>query len=158
VSRNPRAVLSTSFRGVPALPLEPCNRCGIAPTPEEQGLTRSNAFRPHWLMIEQQGEGTLLQSVLCPDCVERIYRDACGPIDDTREVAKAVMLTDAQKVAVERWGREWTEWAAIRDELFDSSDEPPTAYQVTLEQRKRMLARGERPMTEDEILGVVAGA
>lgn len=28
-----------------------------------------------------------------------------------------------------------------------------SAWQVSLEQRKRMLARGERPMTYDEILG-----
>jgi len=29
---------------------------------------------------------------------------------------------------------------------------PPTYYQISLKQRERMLARGQRPMTYDEIV------
>lgn len=56
------------------------------------------------------------------------------------------------------WDKECAEWEAIKDELIDASiargtfpRTAPTAHQITTEQRKRMLARGERKMTIDEI-------
>lgn len=54
--------------------------------------------------------------------------------------------------AIERWERECEEWQAIKDEFVSSSPiGGVTAYVVSLEQRKRMLARGERPVTLEEI-------
>ena len=54
---------------------------------------------------------------------------------------------------MERWAKQDAEWRAIRDEMIAARpDDGVTAYQVSLEQRKRMLARGERPMTLEEIL------
>ena len=54
---------------------------------------------------------------------------------------------------LERWAAQDAEWRAIRDELIEQRPgQPVTAYQVSLEQRKRMLARGERPVTYEEIL------
>ena len=54
---------------------------------------------------------------------------------------------------LERWTLQDEEWHAIRDELIDARPgELVTAYQVSLEQRKRMLARGQRPVTYEEIV------
>lgn len=51
------------------------------------------------------------------------------------------------------WQRECEEWARIGNELQAARPGVPiTAYQISLEQRKRMLARGDRPMTYDEII------
>ena len=44
-----------------------------------------------------------------------------------------------------RWLRECKEWQEIENELIEAG-KSPTAHQVSLEQRKRMLARGERPL------------
>jgi hypothetical protein len=55
------------------------------------------------------------------------------------------------------------EWQAIRDELIDAWENrfkngikpigrEPTAFQVTLEQKKRMLARGEKFMEYEDIM------
>jgi hypothetical protein len=46
---------------------------------------------------------------------------------------------------IERWARECAEWHEIREELIAKRGDV-TAWQVSLEQRKRMLARGDRPM------------
>ena len=55
--------------------------------------------------------------------------------------------------AAERWAAQDTEWREIRDEMIAARPgQPVTAYQVSLEQRKRMLARGERPVTYEEIV------
>jgi len=40
-----------------------------------------------------------------------------------------------------RWAEDFAEWGRIRDEL-DKAGVYPSAYDVTLEQRKRMLAEG----------------
>lgn len=53
------------------------------------------------------------------------------------------------------------EWDEIRDQLIDArrNGEAVTAFQVTTEQRKRMLARGERMVTYEELVaeaGVIA--
>lgn len=57
------------------------------------------------------------------------------------------------------WATQCREWDAIKDEMvlaWEKKGRPygggPTAYQVTLEQKKRMLARGEKPMEYEEIL------
>ena len=55
--------------------------------------------------------------------------------------------------ALERWALQDAEWRTIRDDLIEARPgQPVTAYQVSLEQRKRMLARGERPVTYEEIV------
>jgi len=50
--------------------------------------------------------------------------------------------------------RQAKEWQAIRDELLAKA--PPgegvTAFRVTLEQRKRLLARGEHFVTYDDLV------
>lgn len=51
-------------------------------------------------------------------------------------------LTEEQ---LEQWSRQCTEWEAIKNEMLELRPSV-TAYQVSLEQRKRMLARGERPL------------
>lgn len=53
--------------------------------------------------------------------------------------------------ALARWGRECAEWAEIRDEMATSRGGPVTAHQVTTEQRKRMLARGDRPVSIEDM-------
>lgn len=51
------------------------------------------------------------------------------------------------------WAAQDREWHAISAELQGARPgEIVTAYQVTLEQKKRMLARGDHFMTYDEIL------
>lgn len=57
------------------------------------------------------------------------------------------------------WKAECDEWEAIREELLANRryvGEGVSAWQVSLEQRKRMLSRGQRPMTYEEILGSLA--
>ena len=55
--------------------------------------------------------------------------------------------------ALERWATQDAEWRTIRDELVTTArGRGVTAYQVSLEQRKRMLARGERPVMYEEII------
>lgn len=44
------------------------------------------------------------------------------------------------------WAAECAEWQAIRDEMLDARPGGVTAFQVSLEQRRRMLARGQRPL------------
>lgn len=58
---------------------------------------------------------------------------------------------DEEEAFLARWRAAWDEWAAIRDEMIAAVSGPVTAYQVSLEQRKRMLARGERPLSLEEI-------
>ncbi len=59
------------------------------------------------------------------------------------------------EAALARYGEQEREWQRIRDELIDraaAAGEPaPSAYQVTLEQRTRMLTRGQRPITFEEL-------
>jgi hypothetical protein len=56
------------------------------------------------------------------------------------------------------WKAECEEWQAIADEIVDPTRSVTegrkfkTAYDVSFEQRKRMLARGQRPMTYPEII------
>lgn len=50
----------------------------------------------------------------------------------------------------EKYAAQYQEWCVIRDEMIAaalSKGEAVTAYQVTLEQRKRLLARGDRMVT-----------
>ena len=49
------------------------------------------------------------------------------------------------------WAQQSKEWQDIADEMI-AIGIPATAYKISLEQRKRMLTRGERPMTYEEIL------
>ncbi len=51
--------------------------------------------------------------------------------------------------ALARWEAESREWQAIKDELLERGD-APSAFDVSDEQRRRMQARGERPMLENE--------
>ncbi len=53
-----------------------------------------------------------------------------------------------------RWKREYEEWQKIRDELAQAAaarGERVTAYDVTEEQRRRMKARGEEPLSAAEL-------
>ncbi len=43
------------------------------------------------------------------------------------------------------------EWQAIKDEMVAAWGGEPTAHRITTEQRKRMLARGERLLILDDI-------
>lgn len=53
---------------------------------------------------------------------------------------------DSDPALLEIYTAQADEWQAIANELTASRPgEPVTAYQVTLEQRKRWLARGELP-------------
>lgn len=56
-----------------------------------------------------------------------------------------------EKEFLERWAAECDEWQRIRDELAIRTPEGVTAYQVTLEQRKRALASGKKLLTPEEI-------
>lgn len=60
--------------------------------------------------------------------------------------------------AYDRYIAQEAEWKKICDEMVTKAKpgHAVTAYQVTLEQRKRMLARGERPMEYKEILEAIA--
>jgi hypothetical protein len=51
--------------------------------------------------------------------------------------------------ALERWARENAEWMAIKNEMLDRG-QTPTAWDVTEEQVKRMLERGDVPMMQNE--------
>jgi hypothetical protein len=68
---------------------------------------------------------------------------ALGDVDDP-ELAALVRTYEAQAY----------EWQAIKGELIAAarSREIVTAFQVTLEQRKRMLARGERPVDVERMI------
>lgn len=48
-----------------------------------------------------------------------------------------------------RWALQCREWDSIGAEMV-ASGKSPSAYQVSLEQRKRMLARGERPVFDED--------
>lgn len=98
----------------------------------------------------------------------------CGPIDTPKATLRALtpaemmsrprrlpppppalvaapgLITLTQDAFLKLWGVQCDEWAAIRDEMI-ASGRPPTAFQVSLEQRKRMLARGERPVSLAEV-------
>ena len=50
--------------------------------------------------------------------------------------------------------KEHEEWTKIAEELARAGS--VTAFDVSEEQRKRMAARGEKPMTYDEILAEMA--
>jgi hypothetical protein len=54
-----------------------------------------------------------------------------------------------------RWERQYAEWEAIADELVTArSGEIVTAYDVSLEQQKRALARGEVLLTAADLEAV----
>lgn len=54
------------------------------------------------------------------------------------------------------WTEECKEWQSISEEMV-ASGTPPSAFDVTQEQRRRMSERGERPLTYEEILGRLQG-
>lgn len=54
-----------------------------------------------------------------------------------------------------RWQRECEEWQAIKEELLSQNGTSLTAYDVSKEQRRRMVQRGERPMRITRI-GVIS--
>jgi|GEM_PF-4138441 len=51
---------------------------------------------------------------------------------------------------------ECKEWQSIADEMI-TAGKSPTAYDVSREQKRRMWARGSRPMTYEEIVSEVTG-
>ena len=58
-----------------------------------------------------------------------------------------------QHPGVARYRAQQDEWTAISEELKAArAGRPVTAHEVTTEQRQRMLARGERRMTLQEII------
>ena len=61
-------------------------------------------------------------------------------------------LEEKTSAFMRRWSAQCEEWSAIARELAAARPgDAVTAYQVSLEQRKRMLARGERPISAEEI-------
>jgi hypothetical protein len=63
------------------------------------------------------------------------------------------------------WAAQSQEWNEIGDELVEKWEQAgkpygkePTAFQISLEQRKRMLARGQRPLEYEEILDELRGS
>jgi len=60
-------------------------------------------------------------------------------------------FTQAEYLA--RWKKEQEEWRAISEELAAAQGEV-TPYQVTIEQRKRALARGETLLTEEDLKAI----
>lgn len=80
-----------------------------------------------------------------------------------RETAVSLALETASsltpaELAQTCWAAEQAEWMAIRDELIEAAaGNPVSAWQVSLEQRKRMLKRGESPMTYDQIVIELGG-
>lgn len=67
---------------------------------------------------------------------------------------------DEMQSLLAAYERQHAEWCAIRDELTvlaEGSSDHVTAYQVTLQQRKRLLARGERLLTSDDLSVSVVG-
>jgi hypothetical protein len=62
-------------------------------------------------------------------------------------------------VSLDRWMKEGAEWQAIARELIGAAaGKPVTPHRVTLEQRKRMLARGERPLTREQVLTLIGAS
>ena len=56
------------------------------------------------------------------------------------------VATDAEVYAeLDLWKKQAAEWDAICKEMIERGRRVVTPHQVTTEQRKRMLARGERP-------------
>ena len=49
------------------------------------------------------------------------------------------------------WAAQCKEWDEIKDEMI-AKGSPPSAYDVSQEQRRRMAARGEKPMEYEDIL------
>ena len=104
-----------------------------------------------------------------PDHFVYEYCARCGRRNMTPELEKRLLAIESAYLAaskseaktkpketvtaLERWALQDAEWRAIRDDFIEARpSEPVTAYQVSLEQRKRMLARGERPVTYEEIV------
>ena len=58
---------------------------------------------------------------------------------------------------LERYAKESEEWQAIKSEMIAASPNGVTAYQVSLEQRKRAMARGEALLTPDELADISDG-
>jgi hypothetical protein len=55
--------------------------------------------------------------------------------------------------ALERYKRQMDEWDAVGKEMMAARPgEPISCHQVTTEHRKRMLARGERLVSYEEIV------
>ncbi len=58
---------------------------------------------------------------------------------------------------LEKWKTQCAEWQAICDELLDKTNGGPvTAYQVSLEQRKRALAEGRKLVTYSDLENATA--
>ncbi|HZU83826.1 MAG TPA: hypothetical protein VE987_12955 [Polyangiaceae bacterium] len=73
-------------------------------------------------------------------------------VADARPVPLSEGVADPElRALAQAYEREAAEWQAIASELARGG-ESPTAYQVTLAQRKRMLARGDRPVDVERLL------
>lgn len=66
------------------------------------------------------------------------------------------MNLDKLQALMKRYGEQCEEWRAIADELIararNDGTTVVTAYEVTLEQRRRLFARGDRMVTYEELL------
>ncbi len=60
-------------------------------------------------------------------------------------------VTAAPALAISSWAVECAEWQDLGDEM-NKGGRFATAIEVTMEQRRRMASRGERPMTYEEIV------
>jgi hypothetical protein len=54
-------------------------------------------------------------------------------------------------VALKKYADECREWNEIADEM-ESSGRHPSAYDISAEQRRRMFARDQRPITYEELI------
>lgn len=71
-------------------------------------------------------------------------RDTLAELD--RATDKDIERLDREPELMEIYVSQAKEWEAISNEMIAARPgEPVTAYQVSLEQRKRLLARGEVP-------------
>lgn len=62
--------------------------------------------------------------------------------------------TKAQREYLARWAKQQEEWDAIAAEFAEKHPEGFTPHQVTTEQRKRALARGEKLLTDEDLKAV----
>lgn len=62
-------------------------------------------------------------------------------------------LRDSLKVGFKDWASQCMDWNGIKDELLSQRGGSVTAYEVTLEQVRRLQTKGLRPLTLDQVLG-----
>ena len=82
-------------------------------------------------------------------------RETCGNPDCILVVRVEENLRKGAGIVT--WSKQSKEWEKIRDEFIDqwkagSRAGPPSAYEITTEQKKRMEARGEKKMEYEDIL------